>query len=227
MPGDSTEAEALIARLRHENHKLGRINAALIERLESGAARPDDPYAAFQHSVILAEQVRERTDALNQAMAELKASNHLLSDARQRAETAHQYLVDAIESISDAFVLFDHDLRIVLFNQRFKALWANSRIRIISGMHLSEVRRLMARTGLFTEEPRNINDENLLYRLRDGRWLQVSERPTQGGGRVVLLTDITEVKHSETQRREQAVAQKSHLLQRCLLYTSPSPRDRG
>ncbi|MGE8407550.1 MAG: hybrid sensor histidine kinase/response regulator NahK/ErcS' [Pseudomonas sp.] len=216
VPGDLTEAQALIERLRHENHKLSRINAALIERLESGAARPDDSYAAFQHSVVLAEQVRERTDALNQAMAELKASNHLLSDARMRAETAHQYLVDAIESISDAFVLFDPDLRIVLFNQRFKALWANSRIRIISGMHLSEVRRLMLRTGLFTEESRNINDENLLYRLKDGRWLQVSERPTQGGGRVVLLTDITEVKQSETQRREQAVAQKSHLLQRAV-----------
>ena len=216
MPGDLTEARRLIEQLRHENHKLGRINAALIERLESGAARPDDPYAAFQHSVTLAEQVRERTDALNQAMAELKASNHLLSDARLRAETAHQYLVDAIESISDAFVLFDPDLRIVLFNQRFKALWANSRIRIISGMHLSEVRRLMLRTGLFTEEPRNINDENLIYRLKDGRWLQASERPTQGGGRVVLLTDITEVKQSETQRREQAVAQKSHLLQRAV-----------
>lgn len=216
MPGDLTEAQALIERLRHENHKLSRINAALIERLESGAARPDDSYAAFQHSVVLAEQVRERTDALNQAMAELKASNHLLSDARMRAETAHQYLVDAIESISDAFVLFDPDLRIVLFNQRFKALWANSRIRIISGMHLSEVRRLMLRTGLFTEESRNVNDENLLYRLKDGRWLQVSERPTQGGGRVVLLTDITEVKQSETQRREQAVAQKSHLLQRAV-----------
>ena len=216
MPGDLTEARLLIEQLRHENHKLGRINAALIERLESGAARPDDSYAAFQHSVTLAEQVRERTDALNQAMAELKASNHLLSDARLRAETAHQYLVDAIESISDAFVLFDPDLRIVLFNQRFKALWANSRIRIISGMHLSEVRRLMLRTGLFTEEPRNINDENLLYRLKDGRWLQASERPTQGGGRVVVLTDITEVKQSETQRREQAVAQKSHLLQRAV-----------
>ncbi|MGM3151388.1 hypothetical protein, partial [Escherichia coli] len=76
-----------------------------------------------QHSVELAEQVRERTDALNQAMAELKGSNQLLSDARLRAETAHQHLVDAIESISDAFVLFDRDQRIVLFNRRFKSLW--------------------------------------------------------------------------------------------------------
>src|SRR5690606_30463731 len=47
-------------------------------------------------------------------------------------------------------------------------------------------------------------------------WLQVSERPTQEGGRVILFTDITDVKLSETVRREQALAQKSHLLQRAV-----------
>jgi PAS domain S-box-containing protein len=160
--------------------------------------------------------VRERTDALNQAMAELKAGNHLLSEARLRAETAHQHLIDAIESISDAFVLFDAEQRIVLFNSRFKAFWSNSRVRINAGMRLTEVKRLMQSNGLFTEEPRGHADENLLYRLQDGRWLQVSERPTQEGGRVILFTDITDVKLSETVRREQAVAQKSHLLQRAV-----------
>lgn len=212
----SLNSDQRLAELQRANHKLLRINAALIERLESGAARPDDSYAAFQHSVVLAEQVRERTDALNQTLVELKASNHLLSDARLRAETAHQHLVDAIESISDAFVLFDPDLRIVLFNSRFKAFWANSRIRIISGMRLAEVKRLMHSSGLFREEQRGASDEHLLYRLQGGRWLQVSERPTQDGGRVMLFTDITEVKHSETRRREQAVAQKSYLLQRAV-----------
>lgn len=160
--------------------------------------------------------MRERTDALNQAMAELKASNHLLSDARLRAETAHQHLVDAIESISDAFVLFDQDLRIVLFNSRFKAFWAGSRIRIISGMRLAEVKRLMHSTGLFAEALRGSAEEHAVYRLHNGRWLQVSERPTRDGGRVMLFTDITEVKLSETQRREQALAQKTRLLQRAV-----------
>ncbi|WP_327437856.1 NahK/ErcS family hybrid sensor histidine kinase/response regulator [Pseudomonas donghuensis] len=220
LPSDgpvvSDSSDLRLAELQRANHKLLRINAALIERLESGAARPDDSYAAFQHSVVLAEQVRERTDALNQTLVELKASNHLLSDARLRAETAHQYLVDAIESISDAFVLFDPDLRIVLFNSRFKAFWAGSRIRIISGMRLAEVKRLMHSSGLFSEEQRGANDDHLLYRLQGGRWLQVSERATRDGGRVMLFTDITEVKHSETRRREQAVAQKSYLLQRAV-----------
>ncbi|WP_150717692.1 hybrid sensor histidine kinase/response regulator NahK/ErcS' [Pseudomonas fluorescens] len=216
VPQDIAELQAELARLRLENHKLQRINGALIERVESGGTRGNDPYAAFQHSVVLAEQVRERTDALNQAMAELKAGNHLLSEARLRAETAHQHLIDAIESISDAFVLFDAEQRIVLFNSRFKAFWSNSRVRINAGMRLTEVKRLMLNNGLFTEEPRGHADETLLYRLQNGCWLQVSERPTQEGGRVILFTDITDVKHSETMRREQAVAQKSHLLQRAV-----------
>lgn len=212
----AAELQAQLDDLLRENRKLRRINEALIERVESGITRGNDPYAAFQHSVVLAEQVRERTDALNQAMAELKAGNHLLSEARLRAETAHQHLIDAIESISDAFVLFDQEQRIVLFNSRFRAFWSHSRVRIMAGMRLSEVRRLMTSTGLFSEEPRSAGDEQLLYRLYNGRWLQVSERPTREGGRVILFTDITEVKHSETLRREQAVAQKSHLLQRAV-----------
>jgi PAS domain S-box-containing protein len=80
------ELLAEVARLRQDNHKLARINAALIERIESGMTQGNNPYTTFQHSVVLAEQVRERTDALNQAMAELKASNHLLINARLRAE---------------------------------------------------------------------------------------------------------------------------------------------
>ncbi|MBB6311531.1 PAS domain S-box-containing protein [Pseudomonas sp. JAI120] len=87
MPEVGAELLAQVAQLQQDNHKLARINAALIERIESGMVQGNNPYTTFQHSVVLAEQVRERTDALNQAMAELKASNHLLINARLRAET--------------------------------------------------------------------------------------------------------------------------------------------
>lgn len=214
--GAAAEYADRLALLEQENQKLKRINAALIERVESSGAGRDASYAAFQHSVELAEQVRERTDALNQAMAELKASNRLLSDARLRAETAHQNLVDAIESISDAFVLFDKEQRIVLFNERFKSLWSRTRARIHSGTRLADVRRLAESSGLIAEEHRGKGNEPTVYRLRTGRWVQVSERPTREGGLVMLYTDITEVKVSETMRREQALAQKSRLLQRAV-----------
>ena len=216
VAADVSELQARCLELERQNDKLKQINTALIERVESVHARGDDAYTAFQHSVVLAEQVRERTDALNQAMAELKSSNQLLSDARLRAETAHQHLIDAIESISDAFVLFDREQRIVLFNSRFKSFWAGSRARIAAGTRLSEIKRLSKSTGLVVEEQRSNRDDNMLYRLQDGRWVQVSERPTREGGLVILYTDITEVKLSETMRREQALAQKSRLLQRAM-----------
>ncbi len=165
--------------------------------------------------MVLAEQVRERTDALSQTMLELKASNQLLSDARLRAETAHQHLLDAIESISDAFVLFDPQQRIVLFNERFRALWIDSRARIGPGMRRAELHRLARSGGLIVEEQRG-GDQQTLYRLRDERWLRMSERPTRDGGLAVLYSDVTEIKLSETARREQALAQKSHLLQRAV-----------
>ncbi len=199
--------------LRAEVNKLRRINAALIERVESSSSQRTESYAAFQHSVELAEQVRERTQALNETMAELQASNRLLSEARARAETAHHYLIDAIESVSDAFVLFDRHMRIVLFNSRFAAFWQGTRARVVEGTTLSEVKRLATSTGLVVDIEAGA-DGHLLYQLRDQRWVQVSERPTREGGLVIMYTDITDLKHSEAARREKALAQKTRLLQR-------------
>ncbi|MDY7220325.1 NahK/ErcS family hybrid sensor histidine kinase/response regulator [Denitrificimonas sp. JX-1] len=207
-----TELAEQVQALQVENRKLLRINAALIERVESGAAQHSESYTAFRHSVVLAEQVRERTDALNQVMADLKRSNILLSDARHKAEVAHQHLIDAIESISEGFVLFDKAQRIVLFNHHFKRFWDQSTHRVGVGTSLFEVKTFLENTGLVVEKLR-AGQQGMLYRLRTGRWLQVTERPTQEGGLVILYTDITELKHSETQRREQALAQKTRLLQ--------------
>lgn len=180
--------------------------------MESGTAQNSESYSAFRHSVVLAEQVRERTDALNQTMADLKRSNTLLSDARHTAEIAHQHLMDAIESSSEGFVLFDKDQRIVLFNHHFKNFWDKSAFRIGVGTSLHEVKSYIEGAGMVVEKQRS-GRQRLLYRLRTGRWLQVTERPTQEGGLVILYTDITELKHSETQRREQALAQKTRMLQ--------------
>ena len=52
------ELLARIDELERDKLKLQRINTALIERIESSASRGDGAYGAFQHSVVLAEQVR-------------------------------------------------------------------------------------------------------------------------------------------------------------------------
>ncbi|TFH86313.1 PAS domain S-box protein [Billgrantia azerbaijanica] len=202
--------------LEREIAKLKRINAALIERVEASNLPRSGPYAAFEHSVLLAEQVRERTQALNQTTHELRASNRLLAEARERAETAGQHLVDAIESITDAFVLFDADQRIQRFNSRFAEFWRPAGIRIRQGMRLEDLRRLALSSGLVISEQLGRRDGRTVYRLHDDRWVQVHQRPTRGGGRVILYVDITALKRHEHAQREHALAQKTRLLQATL-----------
>lgn len=51
--------QALLTRieaLERDNAKLKRINQALIERVESSNAQGATPYAAFEHSVVLASR---------------------------------------------------------------------------------------------------------------------------------------------------------------------------
>ncbi|WP_410968463.1 hypothetical protein, partial [Salmonella sp. SAL04281] len=77
----------------------------------------------------------------------------------------------------------------VLFNERFRALWVDSRARIGPGMRRAELHRLARSGGLIVEEQRG-GDQQTLYRLRDERWLRMSERPTRDGGLAGLYSDV-------------------------------------
>ncbi|MGY4877298.1 NahK/ErcS family hybrid sensor histidine kinase/response regulator [Vreelandella aquamarina] len=83
---DNSDPQALV----EENRRLRRVCQALIERVESGGAANGAPYAAFEHAVLLAEQVRERTDALHRALDELNQVNAQLREAHDQAEAANQ-----------------------------------------------------------------------------------------------------------------------------------------
>ncbi|SDJ72653.1 hybrid sensor histidine kinase/response regulator [Billgrantia gudaonensis] len=93
-PADPTAREDA---LREENARLRRICQALMERVEAGGMGGGAPYAAFEHSVLLAEQVRERTeqlqhtlDALHRAKSEAEAAN--LSKTKFLAAVSHDLL---------------------------------------------------------------------------------------------------------------------------------------
>ena len=75
--------------LREENRRLRKVCHALMERVETGGSADAAPYAAFERSVLLAEQVRERTDALHRALDELGQVNTRLSAAKAEAEAAN------------------------------------------------------------------------------------------------------------------------------------------
>ena len=130
---------------------------------------------------------------------------------------SHQRLIDAIESTSDAFALFDNSGRLVLFNQRYQSNWEGTTgVRIQEGMTREEVREVIQQHARIETaiSPDRKDKPELVCQLESGRWIRINERTTSDGGMVVLHTDITALKHMETVRREQELARQSRLLRR-------------
>ena len=115
--------------------------------------------------------------------------------------TADMRLRDAIETVSEAFVLWDAENRLVMCNSKFLRLYNLGADPVAAGVTYAD---LMARgtppnidAQLLSNEPRNIESRAYEARLDDGRWLQISERRTKDGGYVSVGTDITALKRHE------------------------------
>jgi len=208
--------EARIKELEAQNAKLTKINSVLVNRVEAGAHQASTPYAAFEHSVSLAELVKVRTEELNNALAEIKLSNKALEQANSITARVSQQMEDAIESISDAFALFDKSRRLLRYNRHFEALWQAVGYRLRTGDQLSKLDKIANKSGMVVETYPARDNRAKVYLLNDGRWIQQSERATAEGGLVVLYTDITELIARETRQREDALAQQSELMKRTI-----------
>jgi two-component system cell cycle sensor histidine kinase PleC len=119
----------------------------------------------------------------------------------ERTATADMRLRDAIETISEAFVLWDADNRLVMCNSKFQKLRGLPAEAAVTGMAYEE---LMAASNpppmqahLLAEAPGEIGARSFEAQLADGRWLQINERRTKDGGYVSVGTDITDLKRHE------------------------------
>jgi two-component system cell cycle sensor histidine kinase PleC len=121
--------------------------------------------------------------------------------AQARAQAAETRLRDAIESVSEAFVLWDRHGRLLMCNQNYRTFFSLEPKLLRPGAPRTEVSKL-ARMALKQEIPapdgkRGVREAELY----DGRWLQISERRTAEGGLVMTAADITAVKTQEEARR--------------------------
>lgn len=121
--------------------------------------------------------------------------------AEEEAHRTDTRLRDAIESISEAFVLWDENNRLVMCNSKYQAF---------HGIPAELARRGAPYRALMdaAREPRvlieidcgsNADSTARSYeaQLQDGRWLLISERHTGDGGYVSVGTDITARKLQE------------------------------
>ena len=121
--------------------------------------------------------------------------------AQLRAQSAEVRLQDAIESVSDAFALWDRRGRLMLCNAAYRTFFLLEPRLLKPGASREMIQKLAA---LAVKTAQSVEGGGLELELVDGRWLQMHERRTADGGFVVTAADISELKRrDEASRRDQ------------------------
>ena len=119
----------------------------------------------------------------------------------EKTVAADMRLRDAIETIPEAFVLWDADNRLVLCNSNFQGLHHLPDEAITVGASYESVvaagSKPVVRNKVVTGGPSIPGARTFEAQLEDGRWLHISERRTKDGGYVSVGTDITALKTHE------------------------------
>lgn len=132
---------------------------------------------------------------------------------RERVEderaTARRTLENALESMSDGFVMFDPDDRLIACNSRYKDFYKISAPFIVPGALFDDIMREGALRGQYPQAQGDIetfvaqskafhrgNHPPMERLLPDGRWVLITERRTPDGGVVGIRTDITPLKRA-------------------------------
>ncbi|MBV5263143.1 ATP-binding protein [Pinisolibacter aquiterrae] len=150
-----------------------RVRAEVVDRTETGS----------RHLVGIAADITEHRRLVETTVA---------ADLRLR---------DAIETISEAFVLWDADNRLVMCNSKYQQLHSLGDDDIRPGTPYNAVmkvaRQPLVRQPVGIEGASDDGASSFEAEIEDGRWLQISERRTKDGGFVSVGTDITPLKRHE------------------------------
>ena len=123
----------------------------------------------------------------------------------QRTAEADQRLLEALESTSESFVLWDRDDRLVLCNSIYRETYGLGEDVLRPGNSRSAVEAACRRPTIqrrVTGCDEKGTSETSEVQLADGRWLQINERRTRDGGLVAVGTEITQLKRNQDHLRE-------------------------
>jgi two-component system cell cycle sensor histidine kinase PleC len=121
---------------------------------------------------------------------------------RKRTKRIANRLHDAIENLSEAFVLWDNRKRLVMCNSKFQQLHGIKPDFAIPGITYDQLMNsanvTLVGTEIMLNGPKDNDARAYEVQLNDGRWLQINERRTKDGGYVSVGNDITSIKRHET-----------------------------
>lgn len=124
----------------------------------------------------------------------------------ERNELANGRLREAMDSTSEAFVLWDNQNCLVACNTKFIEFYCLDAQIVTIGMHKFEIMNLVkAPLKQIETSPRELSGKDAHtyeVQLWDGRWLQINERSTKDGGHISVGADITTLKRKEAQLYE-------------------------
>jgi signal transduction histidine kinase/ActR/RegA family two-component response regulator len=163
----------------------------------------------------------ETQDALRHEAEEAEKSR----DAAERlSEQSRAQLAEAVESLSEAFVLYDQNERLVLCNDHYRSFFPCSAAAVKPGARLEDILRNAVAHGDFPEaagrEDAFVAERLSVFRdapstleehLSDGRWVRTDARRTSDGSTIGFKTDITDLK-TALHRAEAANTAKSSFL---------------
>ena len=137
---------------------------------------------------------------------------------------AESLLRSAIETIGEAFVVYDPNDRLAFCNDEYRAIYATSAPVIEPGRGYEEILRYGLARGQYAaaigreeewlQERLAIHrqgQQELIQQLDDGRWIKIRERRTPTGHIVGFRVDVTELYHAK-EAAETANLAKSRFL---------------
>jgi two-component system cell cycle sensor histidine kinase PleC len=130
--------------------------------------------------------------------------------SQARAQAAEDRLRDAIDSTSEAFILWDRSGRLLMCNKNFRAFFALEPRLLKPGAPRETVNKFV-RLAIKQQHASSDGGPGVSeLEMQDGRWLQISERRTAEGGLVMTAADITAIKlQDEARRRNEAQLQEA------------------
>ena len=191
---------------------LGEVAAAAEEIAESGRPVARLPIGRNDEFGRLSAAFNTMVDRLRESYIDLEnrvaERTREYEASRREAERAGNLLREAVQSIAVGFTIYDENDRLVMCNEAYLRIYAQSRDLLVPGASFEEIVRLGALRGQYSDatgdveawvtqrvaQHRLAQGVTLEQRLGDGRWLLIIDHRTPSGYIVGNRIDITELK---------------------------------